>query len=299
MKKFIYVLLSASLIVSLIPLNVFAKDNIKAAGAKNGINYVTVTKEEDDDMSDREKAAADKFNELYKGGSIPKSIAESELYDIVNNLVYGDIYQQGQLTDKDREMISLAVLTTLGTTTILKTHIYSAINAGLTPTEITETIYHCTPYIGAAKSLEAIGAANEVFESKGIALPKSQATVTEENRWEMGKAAQTELFGDLGDTKPADDEVRLGRSYLPDYCFGDFYTRTGLTLEQHELLTFVCIATLGGQEGQLTSHTRGNMNIGKTKDYMTEVITVCMPYIGYPRTLNAINIINTVYDETE
>ena len=79
--------------------------------------------------------------------------------------------------------------------------------------------------------------------------------------------------------------------------FGDFYTRTGLTLEQHELLTWVSIATLGGQESQLTSHTTGNKNLGKTKDYMLEVLTDMMPYIGYPRTLNALNIINSVYDQ--
>ena len=106
------------------------------------------------------------------------------------------------------------------------------------------------------------------------------------------------MFGNLGDTKPADGEVRLGRSFLPDYCFGDFYTRKGLTLEQHELLTWVCIATLGGAESQLTGHTNGNKNVGKSKDYMLEVLTDIMPYIGYPRTLNALNLINTVYDDS-
>ncbi len=297
MKKSISILLSTALIISAMPLNAFAKDNIKTTELRNGANYVTMEKEVDSDMSNREKAAVEKFNELYKNGKIPENIAESELYDIVNNLVYGELYQQGQLTDKDREMISLATLTTLGTTTILKTHIYSALNAGLTPVEITETVYHCTPYVGAAKSLEAINVVNEVFKEKGIKIPESQATVTEENRFEAGSAAQTELFGNLGDTKPAEGEVRLGRSFLPDYCFGDFYTRKGLTLEQHELLTWVCIATLGGAEAQLTGHTNGNKNVGKSKEYMLEVLTDIMPYIGYPRTLNALNVINTVYDD--
>ena len=298
MKKSICILLSAFLTLSAIPLNTFANDKIIANESKNGTNYVTVEKSVEENMSDREKAAVEKFNELYKNGKIPENIAESELYDIVNNLVYGELYQQGQLTDKDREMISLATLTTLGTTTILKTHVYSALNAGLTPVEITETVYHCTPYVGAAKSLEAINVVNEVFKEKGIKIPESQATVTEESRFEDGSSAQTKLFGNLGDTKPADGEVRLGRSFLPDYCFGDFYTRKGLTLEQHELLTWVCIATLGGAESQLTGHTNGNKNVGKSKDYMLEVLTDIMPYIGYPRTLNALNIINTVYDDS-
>lgn len=279
MKKFVSIVLSAAMLITSLSVNVFGGD-------------LTV----EENKSQREILAEEKFSELYDKAVIPDSIEDSELYDIVNKLVYGELYQQGQLTDKDREMITLAVLTTLGTNTVLKTHIYSALNAGLTPVEITETVYHCTPYVGAAKSLEAIAVVNEVFEERGIPMPESQATVTEESRFDDGSAAQTKLFGNLGDTKPAEGEVRLGRSFLPDYCFGDFYTRTGLTLEQHELLTWVCIATLGGAESQLTGHTNGNKNAGKSKEYMLEVLTDIMPYIGYPRTLNALNIINSVYD---
>lgn len=110
------------------------------------------------------------------------------------------------------------------------------------------------------------------------------------------KAAQTSLFGEMGGTKPAAGTIRTGRSYLEDYCFGDFYTRTGLTIEQHELLTWCCIAALGGAESQITGHTNGNKNAGRDKQYMLEVLTTCVPYIGYPRTLNALNIVNSVYD---
>ncbi|MDO4302161.1 MAG: carboxymuconolactone decarboxylase family protein [Clostridia bacterium] len=296
MKKTMCILLSTAVLWAAMPFNVFADNTVKSRELKNGTDYVVIQKEEESDMSERQKAAVEKFNELYKDGKIPENIAESELYDIVNNLIYGELYQQGQLTDREREMISLAALTTLGTTTILRTHIYSALNAGLTPVEITETVYHCTPYVGTAKSLEAIAVVNDVFDEKGIKIPESTATVTEDSRFDDGSAAQTELFGNLGDTKPAEGEVRLGRSFLPDYCFGDFYTRKGLTLEEHELLTWVCIATLGGAESQLTGHTNGNKNVGKSKEYMLEVLTDIMPYIGYPRTLNALNIINTVYD---
>lgn len=282
MKRFVTILLSTAMITTIMPFNAF--------GA--GVNV-------EQKKSEREILAEEKFNELYKDAEIPDNIGDTELYDIVNKLVYGELYQQGQLTDKDREMITLAVLTTLGTNTVLKTHIYSALNAGLTPVEITETVYHCTPYVGAAKTLEAIQVVNDVFDEKGMDIPESQATVTEESRFDEGSAAQTKLFGNLGDTKPEEGEVRLGRSFLPDYCFGDFYTREGLTLEQHELLTWVCIAALGGAESQLTGHTNGNKNAGKSKEYMLEVLTDIMPYMGYPRTLNALNIINSVYDEEE
>ena len=51
-------------------------------------------------MSEREKLAVEKFNKLYKDSKIPENIANSDLYNIVNNLVYGEIYQQGQLLIK-------------------------------------------------------------------------------------------------------------------------------------------------------------------------------------------------------
>ena len=87
MKKSICILLSAFLTLSAIPLNTFANDKILANESKNGTNYVTVEKSVEENMSEREKAAVEKFNELYKNGKIPENIAESELYDIVNNLV--------------------------------------------------------------------------------------------------------------------------------------------------------------------------------------------------------------------
>lgn len=245
--------------------------------------------------SKRESLAEQKYNELYKDAVIPENIKKSDIYHVSNKLIYGELYQQGQLTDKNKEMIALATLTTLGTTTVLRTHIYSSLNSGLTPIEITETIYHCTPYVGLPKVLEAINVVFDVFKEKNLILPESQATVTEENRFDKGSAAQTKLFGDLGDKKPIDGQPRFGRSFLPDYCFGDFYTRTGLTLEQHELLTWVCIATLGGAEPQLGGHSKGNQNVGKSKEYMIEVLTVMMPYIGYPRTLNALTVLEKAY----
>ena len=52
------------------------------------------------------------------------------------------------------------------------------------------------------------------------------------------------------------------------------------------------IATLGGCENQLRAHTKGNYQVGNSRELLIETITQCQPYIGFPRTLNAIAIIN-------
>ena len=80
--------------------------------------------------------------------------------------------------------------------------------------------------------------------------------------------------------------------WLAANCFGDYYTRTGLTLAQREMITFCFLAAQGGCEPQLTSHAKGNMNLGNGKEFLIRLVSQCLPYIGYPRSLNAIACIN-------
>ena len=68
--------------------------------------------------------------------------------------------------------------------------------------------------------------------------------------------------------------------------------RTGLTLAQREMITFCFLAAQGGCEPQLTSHAKGNMNLGNDKEFLIRVVSQCLPYIGYPRSLNAISCVN-------
>jgi 4-carboxymuconolactone decarboxylase len=92
----------------------------------------------------------------------------------------------------------------------------------------------------------------------------------------------------------APEELKHIQDYLSAYCFGDFYTRGTVDLKTRELLTFCCLATLGGCESQLKSHIAGNLNVGNGRDILLSAITWCVPYIGFPRTLNTISCINEI-----
>ena len=83
-------------------------------------------------------------------------------------------------------------------------------------------------------------------------------------------------------------------TFLEGYCFGDFYTRDGLNDSERELITFVFIATLGGCENQLRGHVQGNLSVGNDKAKLVSAITVILPYIGFPRSLNALAIVNEI-----
>lgn len=57
---------------------------------------------------------------------------------------------------------------------------------------------------------------------------------------------------------------------------------------QREMITFCFLAAQGGCEAQLTGHAKGNMNLGQDKAFLLKVISQCLPYLGYPRSLNAV-----------
>ena len=59
-----------------------------------------------------------------------------------------------------------------------------------------------------------------------------------------------------------------------------------------ELLTFAMLVALGGCEAQVRGHVAANLNVGNTRQNLISVLTVLLPFIGYPRTLNALAAVN-------
>ncbi len=170
-----------------------------------------------------------------------------------------------------------------------------ALDAGVTPVMAKEVIYQAVDYLGIGRVLPFLDAANEILTARGVSLPlEGQATTTMEDRLEKGAAVQAEIFGEA--MKEAWKAGHINR-WLAANCFGDYYTRTGLDLKQREMITFCFLAAQGGCEPQLTAHARGNLNLGNDKDFLIRVVSQCLPYIGYPRSLNAISCVNKAASE--
>lgn len=61
-----------------------------------------------------------------------------------------------------------------------------------------------------------------------------------------------------------------------------------------ELLTLVFLVSLGGADSQVKSHIQGNLNMGKTRAFLIETFSAILPFIGYPRTLNALSALDSL-----
>jgi len=247
-------------------------------------------------IGERTMKANEKYKELLKR-DFAVSKEDEDLQNIFNNFVYGEVYNHGNLEPKLRELITLVSLTASDGNNMIAEHIEAALNVGASAIEIKEALYQCAPYVGFPRVFTVLEEANKVFKDKNIKLPlPSQATVSDNTRFEKGLEIQTNTFGQriLDAHANAPENQKHIQNYLSAMCFGDFYTREGLDLKTRELLTFIMLISLGGAEPQATSHAKANISMGNDKDILIEAVTQCIPYIGYPRTLNAINIINGI-----
>ena len=200
-----------------------------------------------------------------------------------------------QLAETTRHIAILASLLGCQGVEAFRLALPRALDAGVAATAVKEVVYQAVDYLGIGRVLPFLNAANEVLKARGVELPlPGQATTTAEDRLEKGAAAQAEIFG-----KHMKDAWKAGHinRWLAANCFGDYYTRTGLDLAQREMITFCFLAAQGGCEPQLVSHARGNMNLGNDRAFLIRVVSQCLPYIGYPRSLNAISCINKAAEE--
>lgn len=220
---------------------------------------------------------------------------DPEFVERFANFAFDEVVNQDDLDGRTRFMAILATLLGCQGADAFRTMLPAALHFGVTPVEIKEIVYQAAAYLGMGRVFPFLKITNEVFEEEGIALPlPPQAATTMENRRETGTQAQVDIFGEgMRDFwKSGPEESRHINLWLAGNCFGDYYTRTGLDYRQREMITFCFLAAQGGCEPQLTSHAAGNMKIGNDKAFLIKIISQCVPFIGYPRSLNALRCVN-------
>ncbi len=117
------------------------------------------------------------------------------------------------------------------------------------------------------------------------------------DRYHTGLRKLAEIDGAQGQRVIAaleDIAPDLGR-YIIEFAFGDIYTRPHLDLRQRELVTLSALAALGGCENQLRVHVQAALNVGLSRAEITEVFIHAVPYLGFPKALNAVSVAKAVF----
>lgn len=85
---------------------------------------------------------------------------------------------------------------------------------------------------------------------------------------------------------------------LQGYIFGDVCYTGSLDNRMRELVTVTVLTTISALP-QLKAHVQASLNAGCTPVEIREAVYQCAPFIGFPRTLNAISTMNEVFADND
>ena len=244
------------------------------------------------------ETAQKNHDELFPGHVSILKVTDPELIEIFDNFAFDEVLRHTSLDTRTRLMVQLAALIGCQALSEYRVMLGAALTNGVTPVDVKEIVYQAVPYAGMGKVFDFIHATNDVLTGRGVELPlDGQATTTPATRADKGRAVQEQIVG--ADrvqhmyASAAGDELHF-QEFLSANCFGDHIARTGIDVPTRELLTFAMLVSLGGCDPQVKGHVAANLNVGNGRQLLISVTTVLLPFIGYPRTLNALAAINEI-----
>ncbi len=244
--------------------------------------------------------AAQNHEELWPGYQSKAGQTDPELIEVFDNFAFDEILSHDNMKTKTRVLMIMASTIGSNALTEFKMMVNAALNVGATPVEVKEIVYQAVPYVGISRVIDFLYTANEILKERGIELPvENQSTTTPETRVAKGLAKQKEIFGEMIDKmyESSPKDLLHIQHYLSANCFGDYVTRNSLDVKTREMVTLSFLIALGGTESQIKGHIRGNANLGNDRQTLINLMTQLLPYVGYPRTLNAISCLNEVIPE--
>ena len=239
---------------------------------------------------------------LFPGHLSTLQATDPELIEVFDNFAFDEVLGYASLDTRTRLMVQLASLIACQALSEYRVMLGAALTVGVTPVEVKEIVYQAVPYAGMARVFDVLHVTNEVLSERGVDLPvEGQSTTTPETREAKGLALQKEIVGaeriDRMYASAPPDEIHFQR-LLSANCFGDYVTRSGIDVRTRELLTFAMLVSMGGCDPQVRGHVAANINVGNDRGVLLSVITHLLPFIGYPRTLNALAAINEITRRT-
>ncbi len=109
-------------------------------------------------------------------------------------------------------------------------------------------------------------------------------------RLERGKQALARIDGEAGNkviAALADIAPDFAR-YILEFSFGDIYSRPGLDLRAREIATIAALTAMGNATPQLKVHIEAGLNVGLSREEITEVLMQMAVYAGFPAALNGL-----------
>lgn len=204
--------------------------------------------------------------------------------------LYDEVWTRPGLDRRDRSLITIAAMIARGEAPALGYYADQALENGVKPEEISETIVHLAYYSGWGRAMAAVGPVSEVFAKRGIGKDQLPAERPEPLPLdEAAEAQRAKMVGDqFGETAPG----LVG--YTTDYLFKDLWLRPDLAPRDRSLITVAALVA-SGQVAQIPFHLNRAMDNGLTETQAAEVITHLAFYAGWPNAMSALPVAKEVF----
>ncbi|MGF1597587.1 MAG: carboxymuconolactone decarboxylase family protein [Acidimicrobiales bacterium] len=211
--------------------------------------------------------------------------------------VLGNLWSRPQLSRRDRSLIVVTFLTTIGAEAELAAHVDGALNHGLSPDEVREVVNQVAGYGGFPMAMHATRIVDKVIARRdGVErLPEREPAppMDDADRWAAATDVLGTLFGGRAATDPA--EARAGivdalggvGEMAFDFGFGELWARSELSRRDRSMVTVSILAMLRCSE-ELAVHVPAALNHGCTRTEIEEIMVQLTVYGGFPRAVEGI-----------
>lgn len=208
------------------------------------------------------------------------------------DLTRGALWQRPELSPRDRSLVTLAAMIAHGDTTELPIYLRRALDSGVTPPEISETITHLAFYAGWSHALAAIKPTQDVFAERHVRADQLPAATPElltlDDSSEAQRAARVqENFGVIA---PA----LVG--YTTDILFRELWLRPALAPRDRSLVTVSALVATN-QAAQLPYHLNRAMDNGLTPTQVGGVMAQLAFVSGWPSVFSSLPVVKDTLDK--
>lgn len=211
-----------------------------------------------------------------------------------DSLLLGEVWKRPGLSPRDRSLVTLAVLIARNQTVDMAYHFDLALDNGVTPLELSETINHLAYYAGWGNATATIPIAKDVFAARGIKgdqlAPVSPKLLPIDQATEDARVAQVDNL--VGTVAPGLVE------YTTKALFRELWLRPGLAPRDRSLITVSSLVT-NGQVAQVTFHLNRAMDHGLTQREASETLTQVAFYAGWPNAFSAVPVFKEVFTKRQ
>lgn len=204
------------------------------------------------------------------------------------------------LTNKQQALVAIAANEAKGDIEALKKEVNNGFEAGLSISEIKEALSHLYAYTGFPRSLNGLGALQQVIKQR-----TDTGLTTEEGReadplpadydaLKRGTEVQTQLVGGQPFNYTFAPQTDY---YLKAHLFGDIFARNNLSFAEREIITVSAISALPGCEPQLKAHVSGARNMGVSDAQLHEIPAVLRSRVGETEAVRCEQAVASVFGE--